>query len=101
MRGRARPPFFRRMAVMIVALIGGLAAGVGATLAFILPNYKLKTNEECEAEEVERKALDMLVTKKMVENARLKVALASGAMTEEGKKVAAMTMAALETVIVS
>ena len=33
------------------------------------------------------------------ENAKLRVALAAGEMTEEGKKVAAMTMAALDAVI--
>ena len=33
------------------------------------------------------------------ENAKLRVALAAGVMTEEGKKVAAMTTAALDALI--
>jgi hypothetical protein len=89
------------MAVLIVAFMVGLLMGAGAVAGFICDRYKLKTKEEWEADEVQRKARNVFVLRMGAENAKLKVALVAGEMTEEGKKIAAMTMAALETVIVS
>jgi hypothetical protein len=77
----------------------GAAIGVGLTAAFILNGCKVHTKAKWKEVEVEmgtqRKQLYMVTA----ENARLRVALAAGEMTADGKKVAAMTMAALDAVI--
>jgi hypothetical protein len=86
------------MAMLAPCLIGAV---IGAALAvgFILGNFKLKTNEVWEHEERRHESTSTCLVLVQAENARLRVALAAGAMTEEGKRVAAMIMAALRTVI--
>lgn len=77
----------------------GAAIGAGLTVAFVLKACKMHTKEKWKEFEVEmatqRKQLYMVIA----ENARLRIALAAGEMTGDGKKVAAMTMAALNAVI--
>jgi hypothetical protein len=77
----------------------GAAIGAGLTVAFVLNTCKVHTKVKWKEFEVEmatqRKQLYMVTA----ENARLRVALAAGEMTADGKKVAAMTMAALDAVI--
>jgi RsiW-degrading membrane proteinase PrsW (M82 family) len=84
--------------IMTTFLIGA-AIGAGFTVAFVLNYCKVHTKMKWKEFEVElgtqRNQLYMVTA----ENARLRVALAAGEMTADGKKVAAMTMAALDAVI--
>lgn len=86
------------MEIVIPVLIGA-AIGAALTLCAILGNFKLKTNEAWEQEERRHENTITCLVLVQAENARLRVALAAGEMTEEGKRVAAMTMAALRAVI--
>ena len=86
------------MEIVIPVLIG-IALGVGATLGVIFGEYKVKTKEAWEQEERRHENTSTCLVLVQAENARLRVALAAGEMTEEGKRVAAMTMAALRAVI--
>ena len=86
------------MEIVIPVLIGA-AIGAALTLCAILGNFKLKTNEAWEQEERRHENTSTCLVLVQAENARLRVALAAGEMTEEGKRVAAMTMAALRAVI--
>src|SRR5262245_5260241 len=95
----ARPAPFFQEAIMIVAFIIGFLLGAGAASGAIYECFKLKTKEQWEEDELALATAQSNVYRLTVENARLRVALAAGEMTEAGKKVAAMTMAALETVI--
>ena len=79
-------------------LIGGVL-GAALALAAILGGFKVQTKESWEEGETRTNALSTGFHMVMAENARLRVSLAAGEMTEEGKKVAAMTMAALSAVI--
>lgn len=86
------------MEILIPVLIG-IALGAGAAAGVIFNAFKVKTDEEWAREEkLHQNTMTCLVLVK-AENARLRVALAAGHMTEEGKRVAAMTMAALRAVI--
>lgn len=86
------------MAIVIPVLIG-IVLGAGAAAGVIFSAFKVKTDEEWAREEkLHQNTMTCLVLVN-AENARLRVALAAGHMTEEGKRVAAMTMAALRTVI--
>lgn len=86
------------MEIVIPVLIGA-AIGAALTLGGILGNFRLKTNEAWEQEERRHENTSTCLVLVQAENARLRVALAAGNMTEEGKRVAAMTMAALRAVI--
>ena len=75
----------------------GVAVGVGFTLVGIFGNYKVEDREWWEEYERKRAATKACLDKAVAENAQLRVALAAGEATEDAKKVAAMTMAALDT----
>lgn len=77
----------------------GAAIGAGFTVAFVLKLCKVHTKVKWKEFEVERASQHKQVYIVTAENARLRVALAAGEMTADGKKVAAMTMAALDAVI--
>jgi hypothetical protein len=81
------------MEIVIPVLIG-IALGVGATLGVIFGNFEVKTKEAWAQEERLQERTFMSMTMLLSEVGKLRVALAAGHMTEEGKKVAAMTMAA-------
>jgi hypothetical protein len=83
---------------MEIFLIGA-AIGAGLTVAFIVNACKVHTKAKWKEFEVETATERKQVGMVTAENARLRVALAAGEMTENGKKVAAMTMAALDAVI--
>lgn len=85
------------MEIVIPVLIGA-AIGAALTLCAILGNFKLKTNEAWEQEERRHETTFMCMTMLLSKVGKLRLALAAGHMTEEGKKVAAMTMAALDAV---
>jgi hypothetical protein len=84
---------------MLIPFLVGAAVGVGLTLAVIFESCKVIKKEEWKEDELARDAMRSAMMKALAENANLRVALAAGEMTEEGKKVAAMTMAALDVVI--
>ena len=86
---------------MWILFLIGLAVGVGLTLGVILLNYKVKDREWWEEQEREMATAHSCVKKAMAENARLRVALAAGEMTEDAKTVIAITMAAFEADIAS
>ena len=78
-------------AYLIGAAIGAIV-GAGAIL-WIFDNRNLqKAAEEQVGDEIWRG----LVLMAMAENARLRLALAEGQMTEDDKKIVAMTVAAIE-----
>lgn len=77
----------------------GAAIGVALTAAFVLNACKVHTKAKWKEFEVELGTQRNQVYMVTAENARLRVALAAGEMTADGKKVAAMTMAALNAVI--
>ena len=77
----------------------GAAIGVGLTVAFVLNACKVHTKVKWKEFEVEMATQRKQVYMVTAENARLRVSLAAGELTGDGKKVAAMTMAALNAVI--
>ena len=81
---------------LIGAVIGGFVVG-----AFILGTFKVLSKEQWREHEVTTRALWRNVDGLMAENAKFEVALSAGQMTDDGKKVAAMTMEALNGVIAS
>ena len=83
---------------MTLFLIGA-EIGVGLTLLVVLDFFKLHTKQEWREFEFEKATQRKYFDKVMAENAKLRVALAAGEMTEDGRKVAAMTMASLDAVI--
>lgn len=84
---------------MLIPFLIGFAVGAGMALTSIFTGFKVKTKEQWEEYEAQRLSWRTCLDKVTAENANLRVALAAGEMTEDGKKVAAMTMAALETII--
>jgi hypothetical protein len=77
----------------------GPVVSVVFTALFILVNFKVQTKEKWEEYQREMKAERKYVEMVTAENAKLRVALSVGVLTEEGKKVAAMTTAALDALI--
>ena len=83
---------------MWIAFLIGLVVGAGAAVGFIMEGYEIHTKADWEEYMQMIDALGTRVDKLTAENASLRVALAAGEMTEEGKKVASLTMAVLEGV---
>jgi hypothetical protein len=83
---------------MVMFLIGA-AIGASLTVAVVLGAFKVHSKEAWEEHELTVTAMRTRVFALTAENAKLRVSLAAGEMTGDGKKVAAMTMAALDTVI--
>jgi hypothetical protein len=84
---------------MLTTLLIGTAIGAGLAVAVILGAFELRTKEMCKEQEVATRTFIMRIFTLTAENAQLRVALATGEMTEDGKKIAAMTMATLDAVI--
>ena len=80
---------------MFIVFLIGLVIGAGLTLLAIFLKYKVKDREWWEERERERAALHSRVEKVVAENARLRVALAVAALTEDAKKVGTMTLAVM------
>ena len=83
----------------MVTILIGAAIGASLTAAVVFGGFKVLTREAWEEHEVTTNAMRTRVSALTAENAKLRVSLAAGEMTEDGKKVAAMTMAALDAVI--
>lgn len=84
---------------ILISLLIGAAVGAVLTLAAIISNCVVKSKAAWEEQQITNCAMRSRLHLLVAENSHLRVALAAGAMTEEGKKVAAMTMAALDAVI--
>jgi len=84
---------------MFIVFLIGLAIGIGLTLWVILVNYKVEDLEWWEEHEQDVAGLRSGLKKMVAENAQLRVALAAGERTEDAKKVATMTLAALGATI--
>ena len=84
---------------MLAPYLIGAAIGAALAVGFILGNFNLKKSEAWEQKERLHENTNTCLVLVQAENARLRVALAAGEMTEEGQRVAAMTMAALREVI--
>ena len=90
---------------MITFLIGA-AVGVLFTVSIIFimiveGAYKVLNRQEWKEHVVQERAFMSRVEALTAENAKLQVALSAGQMTDDGKKVAAMTIEALGGVIAS
>jgi hypothetical protein len=83
------------MMTFLIGIVIGVGLGVGA----VLMNCKVQSMESWEEEQARsngnRRCFHLLIA----ENAKLRVALAAGEMTEDGKKVAGALLAALDGVI--
>jgi hypothetical protein len=84
------------MELFLTSLAVGAVIGTGLTLIGIFGNYKVERREWWEEYERKAMATQSGLEKAVAENAQLRVALAAGEMTEEGKKVAAMTLASFD-----
>lgn len=80
-------------------LLIGAAVGAGLAVAAILGTCKVQSRDEWDKEQTRMENFRTCMYVTMAENAKLRLALAAGEMTEDGKVVAAMTMAALNAVI--
>ncbi len=83
----------------MVTFLVGSAVGIALALSVIFGAFKVQTKVSWEEGHQLRTAVCWRVFALTAENAQLRVSLASGEMTEDGKKIAAMTMAALDNVI--
>jgi hypothetical protein len=86
---------------MLTTILIGAAIGAGLAVAVILNAFELHTKEWWKEHELTMRALCMRIFALTAENAKLRVSLTASEMPEDGKKVAAMTIAALDTVISS
>jgi hypothetical protein len=93
-----RPPGpFQEKKIMVIFLVGAVI-GAGLAVGAILAGFKVQTMESWQEEKTRSDGRHTCLWMVMAENAKLRVALATGEMTDDGKKIAAMTMAALGTV---
>lgn len=83
----------------MVTILIGAAIGAVVCAAAILGGFEVKTREAWEQAERRHETTHACLFLLIAQNAKLRVALAAGQMSDDAKKVAAMTMAALETVI--
>jgi hypothetical protein len=80
---------------MLTTILIGTAIGVALTLEFIFVHFDVRTKKAAAEHSFTVHAVCMRVFALVAENAQLRVSLAAGEMTEEGKMIAKMTMAAL------
>lgn len=79
-----------------IGLAFGVVIGAGLTLVGIFGNYKVQDREWWEEHERKVTGLHSGLNKMLAENSELRVALAAAEWTDDAKKVAAMTLAALD-----
>jgi len=84
---------------MLVPFLIGLVLGAAWALGVIFSMCVVELKEKRHEHNHVATAVRYRVYALEAENAQLRIALAAGQMTEEGKKIATMTMAALDAVI--
>lgn len=84
---------------MEIPFLIGLAVGAVWALSAIFSLCVVRTKQSEREHEVGMETMINCAFSLHAENAKLRLALAAGAMTEEGKKIAAMTTTALDSVI--
>ncbi len=84
--------------MLTTLLIGGVLGGL-LVVGVIFSTCVVETKEKRHEHNQVATAVRYRVYALEAENAQLRIALAAGQMTEEGKKIATMTMAALDAVI--
>lgn len=84
---------------MLTTFLVGLALGAAWALGAIFSICIVRTKESWKEHEAGMDAMLSCVFFWQAENAKLRLALAAGAMTDEGKKIATKAMAALDSVI--
>jgi hypothetical protein len=80
---------------MLIPYVIGAVVGAGLTLLVIFTHFKVKERESWEEQKREMEAAYTCAQKAVAENVKVRVALAAAELTEDAKKVAAVTMAAL------
>lgn len=83
---------------MITTLLIGVAIGACLACGVIFSLCVVTKKEDWEAQHELNMAVCMRVFQLEAENARLRLGLAAGEMTEDGKRIATMVMAALAAV---
>lgn len=84
--------------MLTTLLIGGVLGGL-LVVGAIFATCVVTTKEAAQEADKISEAVRMRVYALEAENAQVRIALAAGQMTEEGKKIATMTIAALDAVI--
>ena len=87
------------MTTFLIGAVIGVVFGASLVIGIILEGYQVHKKAAWEEHMLTMTAQRTRVDTLTAENANLRVALAAGEMTEEGKKVAAMTMAVLGAAI--
>ena len=83
----------------MVTFLVGVALGFAWALGAIFSICVVRTKESWKEHEAGMDAMLDCVFLRQAENTKLRLALAAGAMTDEGKKIATKAMAALDSVI--
>lgn len=83
----------------MVTFLVGVALGAAWALGAIFSICVVRTKEKWKEHEAGMDAMLDCVFFWQAENAKLRLALAAGEMTDEGKKIATKAMAALDSVI--
>ena len=84
---------------MLVSFLFGLVLGAAWALGVIFSMCVVETKEKAHEHNHVATAVRYRVYALVAENAQLRIALGAEEMTEEGKKIATMMMAALDAVI--
>ena len=87
------------MEALWYGLLFGLVVGVVGTAAYVLTEYEVTSKEAARESEITRSAMFSRLHELVAENAKLRVALATGVMSEDARKVANTIMATLDAVI--
>lgn len=82
----------------MVTFLIGTGVGIAFTFELVFTLFNVETKESWEEDRQRRSAMRKCITELAAENARLRLSLASGELTEDGKKVATVAMAALAAV---
>ena len=84
---------------MLVPFLIGLALGAAWALGAVFSICVVRTKESWKEYEASMDTMRSFIDMLRAENGKLRISLATGSKTEEGKKIAAITMAALSKVI--
>ncbi len=84
---------------MFLPFLIGAIVGCGLTVLTVFLKFVVKDTDAWQEDEQEMAAARSCVKKVVAENAELRVAFAAAERTEDAKKVATMTLAALDAAI--